>query len=147
MTAQISEKLYYKGKTYRMFSEPLEEYWQWIDKKPEMDALNTGCWRGYIGTWEIVKNKLYLIDIVAYAPGYIKRGLDYIFPGKEKVFAAWFKGELRLPQGELLKYVHGGYASIYERDLILDIHYGILKNETVVDNTLTFDPNEERLPF
>ncbi len=113
-----------------------------------MDAHNTGCWRGYIGTWEIVKNKLYLIDIVAYAPGHIKRGLDYIFPGKEKVFAAWFKGELRLPQGELLKYVHGGYASIYERDLILDIRYGILKKETVIDNTLTFDPDDkDALPF
>jgi len=39
MTAQISETLYYKGKTYGMFSEPLEEYWQWLDKKPEMDWI------------------------------------------------------------------------------------------------------------
>ncbi len=27
-------------------------------------------------------------------------------------------------------------------------HYGILKKETVIDNTLTFDPNEkDELPF
>ena len=147
MTAQASEKLFYKGKAYGMFSEPLEEYWQWVDEKPEMKAPNTGCWRGYYGTWEIIEDKLYLIDLKVSGPGYTEKGLDYVFPDKVKVFAAWFKGELRLPQGELLKYVHSGYASIYERDIILDIHYGIFKKETVVDNTLTFDPNEEELPF
>ncbi len=42
--------------------------------------------------------------------------------------------------GGLLEYVHGGYASTYEKDLFLRFERGILISERIVDNGLA-DPN------
>ena len=63
-----------------------------------------------------------------------------MFPGyPERVFAHWYSGRIRVPRGKLLKYVHAGYASIYERDLLLDFERGVLvasmeKHNGVSDN-------------
>jgi hypothetical protein len=42
------------------------------------------------------------------------------------VFASWFTGLLRILQGKLLKYVHGGFGSLQERDLIISIESGVV---------------------
>jgi hypothetical protein len=42
--------------------------------------------------------------------------LNFLFPGKTKIFADWFNGEIRLPQGPMLEYVHMGYASMFLTD-------------------------------
>ena len=63
MTAQIGEKLFYKGKEYRMASEPpvispaLKNY--------EINFIGncTACWRGYFGTWVVTDDKLFLKEI------------------------------------------------------------------------------------
>jgi hypothetical protein len=58
-----------------------------------------------------------------------------MFPGyPDGVFAHWYTGEMRCPQGELLKYVHGGYASSYEKDLFIDVRQGVVVGERVVEN-------------
>ena len=51
-----------------------------------------------------------------------------------EVFADWFNGEIRIPQGELLQYIHMGYESIFEKDLILKFKKGVLIDERVIDN-------------
>ena len=38
----------------------------------------------------------------------------------------WYSGTIRLPQGKLLNYVHGGYGSTYEQDVLLHIELGVL---------------------
>jgi hypothetical protein len=43
------------------------------------------------------------------------------------VFAHWYCGTIRAPQGKLLKYEHGGYASEYERDLLIRVRKGIVE--------------------
>jgi hypothetical protein len=53
-----------------------------------------------------------------------------------RAFAYWFTGKVRLPQGDLLQYVHGGFKSIYERDIFLHFENGILKKEELVMNDL-----------
>ena len=55
--------------------------------------------------------------------------LSDLFPGHEKVFAHWFTGELRCPQGAQLEYMHMGYGSVYEYDLLMDVKQGVLVNK------------------
>ena len=52
-----------------------------------------------------------------------------------RVEATWFTGELRIPDGELLQYVHMGYESVYQRDLLIRIERGRVTGRTLVDNT------------
>lgn len=133
MTAQAGERLIFKGEETWMAAEPLNQY---LQNRNDIKFISpsTACWRGYYGQWEIKDNKLYLIELKAYLEEYREVGLDYLFPRQDKVFANWFSGKIRMPQGEMLDYVHMGYASLYERDLILVFENGLLTNEYVVDN-------------
>jgi len=133
MTAQAGERLFYKGEETWMAAEPLNQYLQ-NRNNIKFVSPSTACWRGYYGQWEIKDRKLYLIELKAYLEGYREVGLDYLFPGQNKAFANWFSGNIRIPQGEMLDYVHMGYASLYERDLILVFENGLLTNEYIIDN-------------
>jgi hypothetical protein len=51
-----------------------------------------------------------------------------------RVFASWYSGELRVPEGKLLQYVHMGYGSVYERERFIQVKAGVVVSERVVDN-------------
>jgi hypothetical protein len=133
MTAQTGEKLLCGGVEYWMATEPLDIYLS--NKNIELVPCNTACGRGYYGTWEIRNSKLFLVGLIAYVKGYEEVGIDFPFPGQKEVFASWFSGEIRIPTGKLLKYVHMDYCSIYEKDNFLTFENGILKSKRIVYNT------------
>ena len=162
-TAQIPDKLIYKGDTLSLHDCPLEFY-------PNRELINpkslfgssgcffTACWRNYIATWEIIDNQLYLTEIrnacypiamedvaVAYKSGIKKNsiGLEFsdlkkLFPDnyeKGKVKADWVTHNLISPQGELLYYVHNEFESSYERDLEFHFEKGVLTGTKLYDNS------------
>ncbi len=59
------------------------------------------------------------------------------------IHAIWFSGELRIPQGELVTYVHAGWASGYERDLIVEVQRGTVVSEKIV-RIAAIDPPTSR---
>ncbi len=140
MTAQVREHLSYKGEDYYLATEPLYRYLK--AKRISFVADNTACWRGYVGDWLIEDNKLYLVELHAYIRNYEKVGLDYLFPGQTKVLADWFSGEIQIPHGEMIRYVHQGYASLYEKELFLKIKKGVVVKESEIDNTHFYDDKE-----
>ena len=141
MTVQISEILIYNGAEYQLESVPLEPY---LEKHNIIfGATNSACWRGYIGHWLIEGGCLYLTNLSAHIAingnsrwAGEEVGMDYLFPGQERVFADWFSGEVRLPQGKLLAYVHLGFASVYEKDLFLKFVDGVLVDSWEVENEM-----------
>ncbi len=85
--------------------------------------------------WEIAEGRLYLIKLTAQLTDGTAFGLNDLFPGRSKrIFADWFSGTVRLPQGEALHYVHMGYESIYEQDRLLTFEKGVLVRDEVQDN-------------
>lgn len=145
MTAQFGERLRYQGKEYEICFEPLESYFALVGKRPDFDTgLCSALMRGYQGTWEIVQDRLYLIDLDGFGDTLgdgTEVSLAAVFPDyPERVFAHWYWGSLRIPGGELLDYVHGGYGSTYERDRFIDVERGIVVNTRVVHNGT---PDEE----
>lgn len=151
MTAQVNDKLIYNGQEFNLAVEPLYQYLK--KKKIKFIAPDTACWRGYHGSWTIENDKLYLTELTAYVRKHkdkspyfdrIEVGLEYLFPNQEKVFADWFSGELRIPYGEMIRYVHQGYASIYEKELFIKIKSGRIVSSKEIDNTHIYG-NEEAL--
>jgi hypothetical protein len=125
MTAQESDKIFIKGVQYSLFSNPLEDYWTEQNPRPPMKFPSTSCYRGYVATWEIIHDGLYLIDVEFYTP-HGTAGIEYVFPlmkGK-KIKAVWYTGELRIPLGDCIDYVHRDYDSIYESDWLISIVKG-----------------------
>ena len=135
MTAQIMERIKIEGHDLQMATEPLRPYLNQVDKRRELVSYSTACWRGYLGTWELIDDKLFLIDLEATIKNFNKVSVDHFFPGEDKVFASWFTGEIRVPNGDLLRYEHMGYMSVYEEDLFLAIENGVLIKKKIKNNS------------
>jgi hypothetical protein len=135
MTAQIPESLLYQGEQVTMCTNPLNEYFAMAGLNPPFESHCTALWRGYVGCWEIIDDRLYLTSL----QGTLKDGgdanLETVFPGfPDKVFAHWYSGTIRIPQGKQLEYVHMGYGSTFERDLLLEIERGLVVSTRLQEN-------------
>jgi hypothetical protein len=134
LTIQAGDILSYNGEKTTIATEPLKPY---LKTRSDVSFIykSTALVRGYIGTWKIRNKKLYLISLLGFVNNNEKVDLNYLFPNKIEVFAGWYSGDIRIPEGELLKKINLGYASVFEKDRILSFKEGLLISETVKDNT------------
>lgn len=134
MTIQAGDILLYNGNKTIIATEPLKPY---LETRSNVSFIikSTALVRGYIGTWKIINKELYLVSLVGFIENNEKVDLNYLFLNKIEVFADWFSGDIRIPEGNLLQKINIGYESVYERDRILNFNEGILITETIKDNT------------
>lgn len=154
MTGQVCEQLHYKGKTYRMNTEPLSGYIVPASEPgafgspPEFSPRDSGCWRGYQGGWAIEDGRLYMTGIDGYFADGRKATLEALFPGApQPVFAKWFSGVLVVNYGKMLRYVHMGYESVYERTLFITVVQGIVTGTELRDNPKALFLRDSHLLF
>ena len=148
MTAQAAERIVIVDDKYMLLSNPLESYLK--QKEFNFDIQSTACWRGYIGTWELKNNELHLIGFYGTIKGK-EINLNYLFPDISFVKADWFTGQLRIPTGEMIHYVHGGYASKFSEEMLIEIEKGNVVStkfeHNEYDETLALLYAQEDLPF
>lgn len=118
-TTQIPDFVIYQRDTLPIRSAPLEEY---LNRKGdrkiggiEMKSNCTALWKGYVGTWKIEKDSLFLVGIETNCCGKnpIKIDIRKEF-GLNKVFADWVSLEIVIPFGKQISYIHQGCEAIYE---------------------------------
>lgn len=142
-TAQIPDGISYEGQGHALYSQPIHAL---LRARPELQArveryIGPRCsasWSGLRAEWAVEDDRLYLVRLEANPcdrePDRIPLRKLGARRGETRLFAEWFSGELRLPQGEELEYVHMGFESVYERDLFLTIEKGRLIGRRVVEN-------------
>lgn len=138
-TAQYPDKIIYNGKEYGLHSNPLEAYFEKNpDKRPKGGIMSTALWRGYVATFEVKDNQLFLKDIeIQYHDTTSKEPYPYkwrsviaeVFPDQKSIKIDWLTGLLVIPHGKLVNYVHMGYGSTYKNYILLEIDKGDLKQE------------------
>jgi len=135
MTAQVHERLIFNGEDTSMACCPDLPYRHprivqtdpaelARDQDLGFGIFSTGCYRMYVGTWEVKDGRFFLVGI---------RGF-YKLVGNEPLFADWFTGVLRIPRGEMLNYVHGDFLSVYEVEVRVRIERGVVIETRVTDN-------------
>lgn len=129
-TAQISDSIQINGKSYALNTNPLKNHPK-LDgwKSPTDSVSSTANWRGYLASWEIKDSKLLLTDItITYlnkkTDDYERRSIAGDFVDAVPAPATWYSGALIIPDGQLVNYVHMGYASTYSHYLIFQIDEG-----------------------
>lgn len=147
-TGQAADQLIYKGDTLALFACPLDSYPDTLisadflfDGRPVPQS--TACWRGYIATWELMNDKLYLVRVngchsSSEGEEEVVADLKKLFPERYKdgkILADWVNGDLISPQGNLLYYVHSGFDRTYEKEVEFKIRKGILYGTTTYDNS------------
>ena len=143
-TAQVSDVIILGTENNRLLTNPLESL---FFKKPELkekyknirskyDALiATNCWRGYIAKFKIVGSALYVVDVtieISVPPAdnsshFQTKNISIfseLFETENAVFCDFYSGMLIVPQGAMVKYVHGGYLSEYEKYILIKITDG-----------------------
>jgi len=142
-TGQAGDILIFKGDTLILFSNPLELY---LDKKSErtingfeLEWTSTACYRGYKATWEFTNDSLYLVRIqkgcYCETPEYFDLKAEF---GSDRVLAGWFNGKTLVPKGGQIHYVHSGYESFYEKELVLTFKEGLLTEQIEYDNSKSY---------
>ena len=66
MTAQAAECLLHKGQKLTLCTNPLEPYLNSGASPLRFRAPSTSLWRGYVGTWAIENQGLYLVSLQGY---------------------------------------------------------------------------------
>lgn len=138
-TAQYPDKIIYNGIEYKLHSNPLEAYFEKNpDKRPKSEIMSSALWRGYVATFEVKDNQLFLKDIeIQYSDTTSKESyttkwrsvMTEIFPDQKELKIDWLTGILVMPYGKLVNYVHMGYGSTYENYILLEFDKGDLKQE------------------
>lgn len=144
-TEQIPERLIYKSDTLYINIYPLENYLNsdTLIRKRLFNFLDTfclssGCHRGYIGTWKIENNKLYLIDLENGCEDF-HFDLLKVF-GKEniedgKILADWFSGTITAAFGDWILFDVENWTDIFINSFECKVKSGAVEN--VIINKLT----------
>ena len=156
MTAQIPEGLVYWGGQGFIQSNPLERYFEQNPPRPPFVPEHTANWLGYGASWAIEDGRLYLLEmegsICTREPDGSARHSSWcsvghqgecelravthsdLFDTSGPVPAIWFSGELRVPLGDQVQYVHLGYATRYERYLLISVESGTVSGSRELTN-------------
>jgi len=142
ITAQVPDYIVLDGKRELLHTNPLNDFLtaQNSRRLPGGATITSAKWRGYLATWEVRNGRLLLtridvelLDSVAPAGERSTRShnaLCDLFPGDSDVPATWFTGNLIIPRGDLIRYAHLGYASIYQQYTILEVVSGMISRRT-----------------
>ncbi|MCU0322326.1 MAG: hypothetical protein MUE72_07915 [Chitinophagaceae bacterium] len=132
-TEQYGDRLVVNKDTSWIEATPLEDS---LENKGSRSfgELNLGgncsaLWRGYVATWQLENNSLFLIKLqLDYCSD---NPLDYDLSkefNKNKVFADWVNRTIRKPEGRFIQ--HGNYSEpIHEGEIIYAFENGVLKRK------------------
>lgn len=158
-TEQQGDKLIWNGDTLTISSNPLElrgdiDYIRSKLLGEKNVTLSTSCWRGYIAEWIIIENEMYLTNLFNcnLSSNIIKFDLKNVF-GSEcingMVKATWVTMDILIPTGKRIHYIHSGYDSFYEKELVLSFKNGVLVKQKEYDNSKShksiFTENQDTL--
>lgn len=138
-TSQYPDKIIYNGKEFRLEYNPLEVFFKKNPTlKPEIKVISSALWRGYVATFEVIDNQLYVKDIQIEESDttdkdnyktYWKSVMNQVFPNQTRVKVDWVNGLIVLPYGEVVEYIHMGYGSLHENYILLVMENGMVKKE------------------
>jgi len=132
------------GKKYSIYTNPLRAYLSKNPRKlPRSEIVSSSNWRGYVATWEVRDDRFVLTDVAILhsvskpsQAGFsteLHSVMQEMFPAQREVVAEWFTGHVVVPDGKLVNYVHMGYASTYEKYIILTVKNGVVVRNWTID--------------
>lgn len=125
-----------QNRTYRLFGESLNSYWELIPNKPSLGSLSSSPLdKGYFANWVLKENKLFLTDFAG-SDLWCKTQYtyeDYFGNKGELFFAFWFSGQLKTQNGRVIFSDHH-YGDTKEYVFTMTFENGILIETKMGEN-------------
>ena len=141
MTVQIPERILLDSKPHWLYATPL--YRLLATRRTRLAAPNfstTACHRQYVGTWEIIDGRLWLVALSTYGDqelqlsGAMRTWFLRLVPASGfPVCAEWFNGHLRVPTGPMLVRGLSGWSSWFTRERVISCRQGRVVRDREVD--------------
>jgi hypothetical protein len=90
---QLPEIVMIDGVLHTLYTAPLLPWLRAQNTPPVFDQRTPNCERGYIGSWKISNDVLWLTSLYAWRNGELTT-LSHLFPNQREVEAEWFSGLL-----------------------------------------------------
>lgn len=96
------------------------------ENNPSNYIFGTGCYRKYVGTWEIIDDKLYLKDI----EGIYKK------LSSDNLFADWISGIIEVNFGKVIKTncINKPNGFLTDKEIHLEIKNGVVISKIISTN-------------
>jgi len=141
MTTQMPERILIDGKPHLLHALPLYRLLASRRTKIEApDIWTTACYRQYVGTWDIVDGKLWLVALSTYGDRELPLSdamrnwfLRLVPANGFPVCADWFSGHLRIPTGPMLLWGVHGWSSWFTRERVITCRQGRIIRDREVD--------------
>ena len=125
MTTQVKEQIIIDGQKYPLLNAmSLPEDDSIIQHKKGVIETSSNCWRGYVGTWEIKDDTLYLVD---FSSG------KYDVLVNLPILADWISGTAKVATGEV-KASSSWDIETYETEMHLTFENGLVIKTTNIKN-------------
>lgn len=102
--------------------------------------------RRIIATWSVRENRLLLDDVRVPTKHYMdsdvpeskqfRSAMKHLFGESTPQVATWFTGNLIIPTGEMVDYVHMGYGSTYSSYMVLTVIKGSIQKRLELSGRL-----------
>jgi hypothetical protein len=121
MTDQEPDIIKDNGETVTLLGYPLEYYFE-KHTRPPFQFRKTSVHRGYVATWGIKGDKLYLVSLEGILEGEKRASVADLFPGRAPpILADFIDGDIAIGRG---KATRQGWNFIYEHEETLKIKAG-----------------------
>jgi hypothetical protein len=121
MTDQEPDIMKENGETVALLGYPLEHYFE-KHPRPPFQFRKTSVRRGYIATWEIKSDKLFLVSLEGILEGEKKASVADLFPGKAPpILADFIDSDIAIGRGKARRQ---GWNFVYEHEETLVIKNG-----------------------
>ena len=148
MYFQTFDILTINNKNVKIGYEPLESYFNKLKIDPEFIAKRLQFGHVFNGKWELIDNKLYLLDVKCTNEQNHGINSKILFTEHPKIFADWFTGGLMTFEGKVIKNSYVQLFSVYETNTIMEFEKGVLINtQTMINEPIIYEEPEDDLPF
>lgn len=147
-TPQILDMLIMKNDTFFFYKSPLANTVHLIERDSNFiknRILTTANTRGYVATWEIIGDQMYLSKINNLGYGKIEADLQIIFDTQDpnkRIKASWINDEMVVRCNKVMRGYSIGLSNVYEQEYILNIKNGNLISVKKLNNTFAKHPND-----
>ena len=132
MTIQASELIFFEGEKHSLINVPAMPDSIIQEKSQEFYVESSANWRGYVGTWEVKDDRLYLVDLSS---------VNYELVDNPPIFADWISECLKIATGESNSRFDSFDIPIYETEMHLTIENGlVIKTKNIKNDSYNADP-------
>lgn len=129
MAIQQKDRIYLDGELLELLSTPLKTFFEAHPEIPVFKGKIAECRRGYMASWRIRNNVLYLTGFQQVNPTVVINPRD-VLTGPEMV-ADWYDGTLRIPVDSVISDSDGG-DDAQETELHIYVQRGVVYTHEIV---------------